>query len=66
MAFSDEFGVSLDVEENIISLCSNCHNQIHYGIDKESILRRLYLCRKNDLIKSGIDISFEELLSFYK
>jgi 5-methylcytosine-specific restriction protein A len=25
----DDFNTSLDVEENIISLCCNCHKQIH-------------------------------------
>ena len=37
MAYSDLFNVSLDVEENIVSLCSNCHNQLHYGRDLEEI-----------------------------
>ena len=31
LAMQDQFDVSLDVEENIISICSNCHNEIHYG-----------------------------------
>ena len=32
MSAQEHFKVSLDVEENIVSLCSNCHNHIHYGI----------------------------------
>lgn len=28
------FSVSLDVEANIVSLYSNCHNCVHYKIDK--------------------------------
>lgn len=35
MAYSGMFEVSLDREQNIVSLCSNCHNQIHYGIDSD-------------------------------
>lgn len=31
MPCSDQFDVSLDIEENIVSLCSNYHNEIHYG-----------------------------------
>ena len=31
ISFTDYFGVNLDREQNIFSLCSNCHNQIHYG-----------------------------------
>lgn len=65
MAFSDEFEVSLDVEENIVSLCSNCHNQIHYGEGADSLLKKLYEDRKEDLEKVGINISLEELLRMY-
>ncbi len=37
ISFTDYFGVNLDREQNIFSLCSNCHNQIHYG-KKEDIV----------------------------
>ncbi len=65
MAFSDEFDVSLDVEENIVSLCSNCHNQIHYGKGAEKLLKKLYDERKDALKKTGINIVFKRLLSMY-
>lgn len=42
LAYSDKFNVSLDVEENLVSLCSNCHNNLHYGKDFESLLKKLY------------------------
>lgn len=61
-----EFDVSLDVEENIVSLCSNCHNQLHYGKDSEIILERLYNSRKELLAKAGIVIAYNELLKMYK
>lgn len=65
MAFSDDFDVSLDVEENIVSLCSTCHNQIHYGKDGDLLLKQLFE-ERNTLLKSvGINISFEELLKKY-
>ncbi len=66
MAYSDEFINSLDVEANIVSLCSNCHNQIHYGKGAEKLLEKLYNKRKDALKKSGIEISLEKLLSYYK
>ena len=66
MAFSDDFAVSLDVEENIVSLCSNCHNQIHYGQGAEELLTKLYNVRKKLLKGVGIDISLEKLLKFYQ
>ncbi len=66
MAFSYMFDVSLDVEENIVSLCSNCHNQIHYGKGADAILKFLYEERKELLKAVGINISFEELRLMYE
>jgi len=65
MSYSDDFDVSLDVEENIVSLCSNCHNQIHYGRNSEELLEKLYIERREVLNKVGIEISFERLLKMY-
>lgn len=65
LAFSDSFDVSLDVEENVISLCSTCHNRIHYGKDAAEIVKNLYDQRKNLLQQVGIEITLEELLSMY-
>lgn len=65
MAYSDDFGVSLDIEENIISLCSHCHNHLHYGRDIEGILQKLYDSRKELLSSAGISLSFDHLLSYY-
>lgn len=64
----DNFKVSLDVEANIVSLCSNCHNCIHYGIAEEKlvILNKLFFSRKDRLIQCGIYITFEQLLKMYK
>lgn len=65
MAFSDEFEVSLDVEENIVSLCSNCHNLIHYGKDANILITQLYEERKTVLENVGINITLGRLLSMY-
>ena len=62
----DRFNVSLDVEENIVSLCSTCHNHIHYGVGAEELLLKLFHERKELLRSVGIEISEEELLSFYE
>lgn len=61
------FEFSLDVEANIISLCSNCHNLLHYAADEEKVevLRKLYELRKNELKEAGLEISFNKLLSMY-
>ncbi len=65
LGFSENFDVSLDIEENIVSLCSNCHNQLHYGRDILTILEYLYIQRKDLLAKAGIVITFAELLEMY-
>ena len=59
---------SLDVMENIVSLCSHCHNLLHYGKyeDKEPILKKLYDERKNALAKVELDIAFDKLTKYYK
>lgn len=66
MSFSDRFENSLDNEANIVSLCSNCHNEIHYGKDAYKLIEKLYNQRKNVLSQAGIEITFEELIKAYK
>ena len=67
LSAADDFpGINLDREQNIVSLCSNCHNLLHYGAEAESILRLLFEKRKELLRLIGIDISFEQLMSYYK
>lgn len=61
------FKSNLDVEANVVSLCSNCHNNLHYGKDFEELLTIIFTDeRKKRLEKCGIKITLEELISFYK
>lgn len=59
---------SLDTMENIVSLCSHCHNLLHYGReeDKTPVLNKLYEDRKDALTNVGLDITFEDLKKYYK
>lgn len=66
MSYSDQFPYSLDVEANIVSLCSNCHNLIHYGEDRYTLLKQLYDMRKESLESAGLYVTFEELKQMYK
>lgn len=63
-----DFEYSLDVMENIVSLCSYCHNLLHYGRfeDKVIILKKLYEERKEALETVGLKLTFEQLLEYYK
>lgn len=65
MAFYDEFDHSIDVEANIVSLCSNCHNEIHYGQGAKELITKLYNDRKEQLKEAGIEISLGKLLEYY-
>lgn len=60
------FNISLDCLPNIISLCSTCHNRLHYGEEIEHMLKEIYNKRIDALRKFGINITYEELLSYYK
>ena len=64
--FSKYKDINLDCPENIVSLCSHCHNEIHYGVEFESILLKLYQERKSILERKGIYISFDELKMYYE
>ena len=66
LSAQDKFpDVNLDREQNIVSLCSACHNQLHYGKDFENILKPLYKDRKELLKLIGINISYEQLRTYY-
>lgn len=66
MAYQDKFKVSLDREQNIICLCSTCHNRMHYGQDADELLEKLYNERKELLKEIGIEITLNELLEMYR
>ena len=63
-----DFEYSVDVMQNIVSLCSYCHNLLHYGKmeDKIPILKKLYEERIDALKTMGLDITFEKLKEYYK
>jgi len=65
LGFYAMFPVSLDVEENIVSLCSNCHNQLHYGKNIRPLLYELYEARKDLLRSVGIEITLQDLYKMY-
>lgn len=58
--------IDLDREQNVVSLCSSCHNWLHYGANIDEILWPLYEKRRHLLKLVGINVSYEELLSFYQ
>lgn len=61
----EEFEYSLDNVANIVSLCSSCHNEIHYGVEFEKILIALYDLRRGELDKAKIHVDLEQLIKMY-
>jgi len=63
-----DFEYGVDRMQNIVSLCSHCHNLLHYGRleDKLPVLKKLYDARKDALRDIGLDLTFEQLMNYYK
>lgn len=63
-----DFNYSLDIEQNIVSLFSECHNLLHYGRieDKLTILHDFYVQRVEALAKADIQITLDQLVEYYR
>ncbi|XMB73080.1 HNH endonuclease [Mycoplasmatota bacterium WC30] len=59
--------MNIDRIENIVSLCPICHRQVHYGdkSERKKILEALHNLKESDLRSVGLEISIDELLSYY-
>lgn len=68
MKFQDDFDVSIDVPENIVSLCPNCHRAFHNSekVFKESLIDKFYNKRVELLRERSIFIEKDILLKYYK
>jgi 5-methylcytosine-specific restriction enzyme A len=68
MEKQSEFAFNLDVPENIIALCPNCHRMIHLSSKetKEPMLTKFLNSRTQGLYSRGIIISLNELNQIYK
>lgn len=44
--YYNDFEFSLDIEENLVSLCSHCHNLLQHGDTSIETLKKLYDKRK--------------------
>ena len=68
MEFQNEFTNSIDVPENIISLCPNCHREFHNSTDenKYELIKKFIGLRTQKLIEREIQINEKQLFSFYK
>ena len=62
-----KFKYDLDVSENIISLCPECHRMLHHAEKRQirSGLSKLLEQRSDALKEVGLDISLDELVEVY-
>jgi 5-methylcytosine-specific restriction protein A len=65
--YQKSFENSLDVPENIISLCPNCHRAIHLSKieTKKEIIEKFYSQRSKKLAERGLIITITQLLEYY-
>ena len=65
--FQDSFDFSLDVPENIISLCPNCHRAFHKSklAAQKDMIERFYHLRKAYLASRGLNLKLKELIEYY-
>ncbi|NOI69608.1 MrcB family domain-containing protein [Vibrio owensii] len=69
MEFQEDFEYSIDVPENIISLCPTCHRLFHHAVPevKKDILEKFLVQRVAVLSdERGVVISKDKLLEYYK
>ncbi|AUB31734.1 HNH endonuclease signature motif containing protein [Spiroplasma floricola] len=65
--YSEDFKNSIEVIENYVALCPNCHKKIHYSTkkDKYKMISILYNERHSQLALRGLKIELEDLSILY-
>lgn len=68
MEYQDEFIYSIDVPENIVALCPNCHRKIHLsvGVEQVPLIDQLFRKRISLLNDRGIQVDPSKIRSFYE
>ena len=63
----NNFDLSIDIVENIVCLCPNCHRKIHLAIDeqKKELLNPLFERKHDELSNAWIDLNLNELYHYY-
>lgn len=67
ISFQENFKYSIDIQENIIALCPNCHRLLHHGYmeEKRPLLEKLFVQRENLLASREISITLDCLYELY-
>ena len=67
MEYQESFNVSLDVPENILSLCPNCHREFHHADNeaKKNLVMKFFKERNKQLETRGIYVDVQSLIELY-
>jgi 5-methylcytosine-specific restriction protein A len=67
MSKQSSFKFDIDVPENILCICPNCHRKIHLAEDeeREKTLAEAFELRKKLLPERGINIDLKTLMELY-
>ncbi len=62
-----EFNEDIDIAQNLICLCPNCHRFIHYGNyeDKKELVEIVVNSRKDTLLSKNIELKEEMIKEYY-
>ena len=69
MHAQDEFEYSIDVPENIVALCPNCHRETHLSenTEKLKIVNKLFkIIKQRNLADRKIEITLKKTLKYYQ
>lgn len=68
----DKFEYEIDCPANVVMLCSKCHDEIHYGVNYDKLIRHLFELRRDRLQSAGLlemtngkVLTEEELIKMY-
>jgi 5-methylcytosine-specific restriction protein A len=68
MEYQGDFLISIDVPENIISLCPNCHRAFHNSVvsNQEILISKFFESRSPLLKERDISITKKKIFEYYK
>ena len=63
----NNYNLSIDIIENMVCLCPNCHRKIHLAVDeqKKELLNPLYKRKSQELSNAWIVLDIETLYHYY-
>lgn len=65
LKYQSNFKNTLDIKDNIISLCPQCHRKLHHGREIDGLLLQFFEKRHDSLKRQNLIITIEELLVMY-